>query len=90
MSKTKKFDYLEVYLYAKEHGIDKASENYGLSKSRIYNTVSVGNDFLKDRPVPHNAKTIDKFTPREMMEELSKRGYHGKLEYTQVIDINKL
>lgn len=33
---------------------------------------------------------IHEFTPRELMEELSRRGYTGKLEYTEtkVIDIS--
>lgn len=27
------------------------------------------------------------FTPRELMAELARRGYRGKLQFTQVIDI---
>lgn len=34
-----------------------------------------------------SGKTIDKFTPRELMEELAKRGYSGKLAFMQTIDI---
>lgn len=29
------------------------------------------------------------FTPRELMMELKRRGYVGKLEYTKVIDLSK-
>lgn len=30
---------------------------------------------------------LSQFTPRELMQELSARGYHGKLSYTQEIMI---
>lgn len=30
---------------------------------------------------------LSAFSPRELMEELRRRGYRGKLEYTSVIDI---
>ena len=33
-------------------------------------------------------KRLEQFTPRELMKELSKRGYKGKLFYTQEIDIS--
>lgn len=33
-------------------------------------------------------ETLAKFTPRELMAELYKRGYRGKLTYTQEITVN--
>lgn len=30
---------------------------------------------------------LSQFTPRELMEELARRGYKGELKFTQVIDI---
>ena len=30
------------------------------------------------------------YTPRQLMEELARRGYTGKLSYTKVIDITRL
>jgi hypothetical protein len=29
-------------------------------------------------------KVLEQYTPRELIEELSRRGYKGKLQYTQV------
>lgn len=31
---------------------------------------------------------LSEFTPRELMEELSRRGYNGKLTYTEVHEID--
>ena len=32
-------------------------------------------------------KSLEQFTPRELMKELARRGYKGNLSYTQTIDI---
>lgn len=46
-------------------------------------------DELKDAASKNG---IDKYTARELMEELARRGYRGKLEYTQtnIIDITSI
>lgn len=45
--------------------------------------------FDKELEAARNARLAD-FTPRELMTELARRGYEGKLTYTRVeeIDIN--
>ena len=40
-------------------------------------------DALNDRQL-----RLNDFTPRELMEELARRGYKGKLTYTQVQEID--
>ena len=82
-----KVDYIDVYFYAKEHGKKAASEQFNLSMSRVANTVLLGDVSMADKPVEKHAKTIDKYSPRELMEELARRGYTGKLQFTQTIDI---
>lgn len=83
----KKYDYREVYLAAKELGKKAACEMYGINMTRMNTIICVGDDLMKNEPIPKNAKTIDKFQPRELMEELARRGYTGQLSYTQKIDI---
>lgn len=38
-------------------------------------------------PAKDNGRPLSSFTPRELMEELAKRGYKGKLRYECIIDI---
>lgn len=47
---------------------------------------------LKRQLSERNANTLEHVTPREMLIELKKRGYEGKLEYVsrKVIDLSKL
>lgn len=85
--KTKVYDYLEIYRFAKEHGRDAACAEFGISRNRLNAAIVMGDDFIRERPVPANAKTLDKFAPRELMEELARRGYTGKLSYTKTVDI---
>lgn len=35
-------------------------------------------------------KNLANYTPRQLIEELSRRGYRGKLRYTYEIDLEKL
>ena len=44
-------------------------------------------DFFSPASGGGSDNPLSKFTPRELMEELKRRGYRGKLEYTSVIDI---
>jgi hypothetical protein len=82
-----KNNYRDVYLYAKEHGAAEAAQKFGLSMQRINSTLLIGNDIVngaEDRP------KLEQFTPRELMEELARRGYAGTLTYTHKVDISKL
>lgn len=47
---------------------------------------------LEKSIVDAKALRLKDFTPRELMEELARRGYRGKLTYTQVheIDLNNI
>ncbi len=89
----RKHNYAEIYNYAKEHGKDKAISNYGISPGGLSYIMATGDDLLASMkrvstpPRQDGGKTIDKFTPRELMEELARRGYAGKLTYTATIDI---
>lgn len=87
MSAKRKFDYKELYLFAKEHGKKAAQEAFGASEATVQYVVSIADAILGNNPVQRDAKTIDKFTPRELMSELARRGYEGKLTFRQVIDI---
>jgi hypothetical protein len=82
-----KADYIDVSFYAKEHGKKAAAADLGISQSHVSYIVAIGDAFMGEKSVEKNAKTIDKFTPRELMEELARRGYTGKLSFTQTIDI---
>ena len=53
----------------------------------VHNAILIGDDILRDKPLAPNAKTLDQFTPRDLMNELARRGYKGKLSYTKEIDI---
>lgn len=85
--KRKVQDYVELYLFAKEYGVERAMEEFGVSRASVTNVLAIGDDFDKVRPIPPAAKTIDKFTPRELMTELARRGYCGELTFTQKINI---
>lgn len=87
MPRERKFDYRKVYLFAKEYGQKDTIEEFGISRSLIRTIVAIGDAILDRKPPEKDAKTIDKYTPRELMQELAKRGYEGKLTYKQIIDI---
>lgn len=82
-----KCNYFDVYLYAKDHGNQAAAKEYGLSVQRVNTTLLIGDDVVQgamERP------KLGQFTPRELMEELARRGYAGTLTFTQRVDIGKL
>ena len=43
-----------------------------------------------ERPIPTGEGGLSKFTPRQLMEELRRRGYTGTLRYVQEIDIARI
>ena len=83
----KKHDYLELYTVAKERGKEFVCKTYGISMGNMNAIIRIGDDLFKDRELPKNAKTLEEFTPRELMEELARRGYKGELQYMQKINI---
>lgn len=53
-------------------------------KKRIEEAIKVREQAQKDAEVK---TTLSSFTPRQLMEELARRGYKGELTYVQKIDI---
>lgn len=45
---------------------------------------------VNKRPIPNKDNPLSAFTPRELMQELHKRGYEGELMYTSRINIAKM
>lgn len=43
----------------------------------------------EDAKKSERQKMLEQYTPRELMEELARRGYTGELTYTMKIDITK-
>lgn len=43
---------------------------------------------ISDELTNARATRLAEFTPRELMQELARRGYSGKLEYTQTYEID--
>ncbi len=84
--KEPKFNCAEVYNYAKAYGKDKAAKQYGISMGLVGYIVRTGEELQ----LPPRKPAITQFSPRELMEELARRGYRGKLTYQQEIDISKL
>lgn len=87
MSAKRKCDYRQVYLFAKEWGQKDAIKEFGISPGLIRNIVSIGDAVTENKAPKKDAKTLDQYSPRELMQELAKRGYEGKLTYKQTIDI---
>lgn len=83
----KRLDYVDIYLFLQEHTVKDAAKEFGASEKAIAMVKNIGDALLSDKPKLVNAKPLDKFTPRELMEELARRGYRGKLAFTQEIDI---
>ena len=91
--------YLKTTQQWKHRNANVAAENCPLriSKMTRWSTrAQVCNDCaLEHRKANHKAKqysarqlTLQDYTPRELMEELARRGYEGKLTYTHVETID--
>lgn len=76
-----------MYLFAKEYGRKATMEAYGASEATVSSVISIGDAVTENRPIQKDAKTLDKYSPRELMQELARRGYEGRITYKQVIDI---
>ena len=86
----KKYDFAEIY-FAVKNGLSKqeAVEKFQVSMPYLKLIMTAGNAFANYKP---KANPLEDFTPRQLMEELKRRGYTGKLQYVEVknIDLNKL
>ena len=87
MSAKRKCDYRQVYLFAKEWGQKDAIKEFGISPGLIRSIISIGDAILENKTPGEDAKTLDQYSPRELMQELAKRGYEGELTYKQTIGI---
>jgi hypothetical protein len=43
-----------------------------------------------EQQATNGPRPLESFTPRQLMQELQRRGFRGKLMFTQEIDITKL
>jgi len=86
----RKFDYPAIYIAVK-NGLSKreAMEQFNVSSATLGIIMTAGDAFSaytpKDNP-------LGDFTPRQLMEELRRRGYTGKLQFVEVktVDLNTL
>ena len=90
----REYNRAEIYFFAKKEGIEEAMAKFGKCYSSITQIVATGDDIVEALTKQGCAsaerkQAIDNFTPRELMEELARRGYRGKLQYTKEIDITK-
>lgn len=94
MSRRKRIlDYVEVYLFLKSNGKERALQKFGYSLTTLTFVKNIGDDFQKYYNKKNGIKTpstLDEFTPRQLMEELVKLGYKGTLTYTNEINLENL
>lgn len=84
----KRLDYATIYTLLQTSSVEEVAEVTGVHIKNVKLIKNIGDAVLGDKPKPKDARTLDQFTPRELMMELANRGYRGKLTYQQVIDIN--
>ena len=83
---TRKFDYAAIY-YAVKNGLskDEAIEKYGVSSATLGTIMTAGDAFTDYKPKDN---PLFDYTPRQLMEELKRRGYTGRLQYVEVKTID--
>lgn len=81
-----KFDFAEIY-FAIKNGLSKqeAAEKFNVSISYLKLIITAGNAFANYKPKDN---PLEDFTPRQLMEELKRREYTGKLQYVEVKTID--
>lgn len=84
----KRLDYAAIYTLLQSSSVEEVAEVTGVHPKSVATIKNIGDAILDGKPKPKDARTLDQFTPRELMMELANRGYRGKLTYQQVIDIN--
>lgn len=86
----RKFDYPAIYVAVK-NGLTKqeAVEKFNVSPATLGIIMTAGDAFSDYKP---KANPLGDFTPRQLMEELRRRGYTGKLQFVEVktIDLNTM
>ena len=84
----RKYDYCEIYSAVKS-GLTKeeVKELYGVSDATLGIIITAGDAFTGFVP---DQQPLSKFTPRQLIEELAKRGYRGQLKYVQTIDLDRI
>lgn len=66
----------------------KCLDSYALKKRQKKEETSA--TAVQVLSINKDAKLLADFTPRELMRELSRRGYKGELTFVQKIDISKM
>lgn len=84
----KRLDHATIYTLLQTSSVEEVAEVTGVHPKNVKLIKNIGDAVLQDKPKPKDARTLDQFTPRELMMELANRGYRGNLTYQQVIDIN--
>ena len=78
----RKFDYQAIY-FAVKNGLSKeeAAEQFNVSPSTLGIIMTAGDAFANYQPKDN---PLADYTPRQLMEELKRRGYTGKLQFVEV------
>ena len=79
-----------IYIFLQNHSVEEAAKEYNVTEKAVASIKNIGDALTTNRPKPLNSKPLNMFTPRELMEELARRGYKGKLLYTSEVDIERL
>ena len=78
----KRLDYANIYGYLSSHNLEETATKFGANIKVIALVKNIG-----DAVLAKNSQPLDSFSPRDLMNELARRGYKGKLQYLQEIDI---
>lgn len=78
-----------LYCYCKECSgeIGKITREKKRIAAKCSNSVIPKNFFRQSTGGGNECNPLSKFTPRDLMEELARRGYKGKLSYVYEINI---
>lgn len=86
----RKFDYPAIYVAVK-NGLSKqeAVEKFNVSLATLGIIMTAGDAFVDYKPKDN---PLGDYTPRQLLEELKRRGYSGKLQRVEVrtVDLDAL
>ena len=82
----RKFDYAAIY-FAVKNGLSRkeAMEQFKVSDATLSAIMTAGDAFIDYKP---KENPLADYTPRQLMEELKRRGYTGKLQFVEVKTID--